>query len=65
MTGCGDPATEGPKVWPLWLGEDAAEERDIKAVLRPYPADDMTMWPVSTHVSSVKNNDPSPIEPIS
>jgi putative SOS response-associated peptidase YedK len=54
------PAT----VWPLWLGEESAEERDLKAVLRPYPADDMTMWPVSTRVGSVKNNDPSLIEPV-
>jgi len=53
-----------PKVWPLWLGEEAAEERDLKAMLVPYPTDDMIMWPVSARVGSVKNNDPSLIEPI-
>jgi len=28
------------------------------------PANDMTMWPVSTCVGNVKDNDPSLIEPI-
>jgi putative SOS response-associated peptidase YedK len=58
------PAILPPKEWPLWLGEDAAEPEQLKAVLRPYPAEDMTMWPVSTRVGNVKNNDPSLIEPL-
>jgi putative SOS response-associated peptidase YedK len=58
------PVILPPKVWPLWLGEEAAEERDLKAMLVPYPTDDMIMWPVSPRVGSVKNNDPSLIEPI-
>jgi putative SOS response-associated peptidase YedK len=32
--------------------------------LRPYPAEDMTCWPVSACVGNVRNNDPSLIEPI-
>ncbi len=51
--------------WPLWIGEDAAEPEQLKAVLRPYPAEDMTCWPVSARVGNVRNNDPSLIEPIS
>ena len=58
------PAILPPKEWPLWLGESAAEQEQLKEVLRPYPADDMTMWPVSTRVGNVKNNDPSLIKPI-
>jgi putative SOS response-associated peptidase YedK len=50
--------------WPLWLGEKAAEPEQLKAMLRPYPADDMARWPVSTRVGNVKNNDPSLIEPV-
>jgi putative SOS response-associated peptidase YedK len=50
--------------WSSWLGEDAAEPEQLKAMLRPYPAEDMMMWPVSTRVGNVKNNDPSLIEPI-
>jgi putative SOS response-associated peptidase YedK len=30
----------------------------------PYPSDEMTCWPVSTRVGSVKNNEPSFIEQI-
>jgi putative SOS response-associated peptidase YedK len=52
------------KAWPLWLGEDAAEPEQLRAVLRPHPVEDMTMWPVSARVGNVKNNDPSLIEPI-
>jgi putative SOS response-associated peptidase YedK len=42
----------------------AAEPAQLKAMLAPYPAEGMTMWPVSTRVGSVKNNDPSLIEPV-
>jgi putative SOS response-associated peptidase YedK len=52
------------KEWPLWLGKDTGEPEQLKAVLRPYPAEDMTCWPVSARVGNVKNNDPSLIEPI-
>jgi putative SOS response-associated peptidase YedK len=32
--------------------------------LAPYPAEEMSCWPVSARVGNVKNNDPSLIEPI-
>jgi putative SOS response-associated peptidase YedK len=35
----------------------------LKALLAPYPFEDMTCWPVSARVGNVKNNDPSLIEP--
>jgi putative SOS response-associated peptidase YedK len=37
---------------------------DLKAMLAPYPSDEMIAWPVSPRVGNVKNNDPSLIEPI-
>ena len=44
--------------WDAWLsGEDVP--------LTPYPADDMTAWPVSTHVNRPANDDPRCVEPIS
>jgi putative SOS response-associated peptidase YedK len=58
------PVILPPQIWPLWLGEDAVEAEQLKAVLRPYPAEDMTMWPVSARVGNVKNNDPSLIEQV-
>src|SRR5215469_2008471 len=49
--------------WPAWLGEESADARHLKALLGPIPADETTCWPVSPRVGSVKNNDPSLIEP--
>jgi putative SOS response-associated peptidase YedK len=36
----------------------------LKALLAPYPSDEMSAWPVSAGVGNVKNNDPGLIEPI-
>jgi hypothetical protein len=35
-----------------------------KALLKPYPAEGLAMWPVDKRVGNVKNNDPSLIEPV-
>ena len=58
------PAVLKPDAWPLWLGEQPAELAQVKALLVPYPSEDMVCWPVSPRVGSVKNNDPSLVEPI-
>ena len=53
-----------PQVWPEWLGEEPADPAYLKYLLATHPAEEMTCWPVSTRVGSVKNNDPSLIEPV-
>jgi putative SOS response-associated peptidase YedK len=58
------PVILGPENWPLWLGEAPANPARLKALLVPYPANDMVIWPVDRRVGNVKNNDPSLIEPI-
>jgi putative SOS response-associated peptidase YedK len=58
------PVVLAPEAWPAWLGEEAADQAQLKSLLVPYPSDGMIAWPVSTRVGSVKNNDPSLIEPI-
>jgi len=35
-----------------------------RLIVCPYPAEEMTCWPVSTRVGNVKNNDSSWIEPV-
>jgi putative SOS response-associated peptidase YedK len=40
------------------------DARQLKAMLTPYPWEEMTCWPVSQRVGNVKNNDPSLIEAI-
>ena len=58
------PVVLGPETWPEWLGEAPVDARQLKAMLAPYPSEEMTCWPVSTRVGNVKNNDPSLIEPL-
>jgi hypothetical protein len=57
----GAPSVE---TWPEWLGEKPADPMRLKALLAPYPADEMVAWPVGPRVGNVKNNDPSLIEPL-
>jgi putative SOS response-associated peptidase YedK len=54
------PVILKPDAWPAWLGD----EPQLKALLTPYPADDMICWPVSARVGNVRNNDSSLIEPV-
>src|ERR1700731_2791853 len=58
------PVVLSPDVWSEWLGEEPADPARLKALLAPYPAEEMAFWPVSTRVGNVKNNDPSLIEPV-
>ena len=51
-----------PDAWPAWLGEQPADVPQLKALLAPYPSDEMICWPVSARVGNVKNNDPTLIE---
>ena len=45
-----------------WLGE--AEDGDLKALLKPFPAERMRIWEISPRVNSPENNDQRIIEPI-
>jgi putative SOS response-associated peptidase YedK len=47
-----------------WLGEEPADAPRPKALLAPYPSEEMVAWPVNPRVGNVKNNDPSLIEPV-
>jgi putative SOS response-associated peptidase YedK len=57
------PVILGREVWPEWLGEEPADPSRLKALLAPYPSEEMMCWPVSARVGNVKNNDASLIEP--
>ena len=56
--------SSNPTAWPVWLGEEPADASTLKALLAPFPSEEMTCWPVSARVGNVKNNDASLIEPI-
>ncbi len=53
------PVVLKPQAWPAWLGEQPAGVPQLKALLAPYPSEEMICWPVSARVGNVKNNDPS------
>ena len=49
------PVVLKPDVWPAWLGEHPASVQDLKALLAPYPSDEMICWPVSARVGNVND----------
>jgi putative SOS response-associated peptidase YedK len=49
------PVILHPEDYELWLGGDARELDLVKEVLRPYPAEEMIGYPVSTSVNSPRN----------
>ncbi len=58
------PVILKPDAWPVWLGEEPAAPPELKALLAPFPAEEMISWPVSPRVGNVRNNDPGLIEPL-
>jgi putative SOS response-associated peptidase YedK len=50
--------------WPKWLGEVEASEAELKALLKPCPAEKMKLWPVGKRVGNVRNNGPELIVPV-
>jgi putative SOS response-associated peptidase YedK len=54
-----------PDAWGRWLGDEPATGEALLALLRPYPAERMAAYPISTRVNSVKNDDAGLIEPLS
>ena len=56
------PVILAPEDWPVWLGASPAGAEQLKALLKPYPAEDMVIWRVDKRVGDPKNKDPSLIE---
>ncbi|HLG86419.1 MAG TPA: SOS response-associated peptidase [Alphaproteobacteria bacterium] len=49
--------------WPAWLGEARSTEAALKALLKPYPAAGMELWPVGHAVGNWRNNGPELLTP--
>ena len=58
------PAILLPENYGRWLDPDAPNTA-MGAVLTPYPADRLRMYPVSRRVNNVKNQGPDLVEPVS
>ena len=54
------PASE----YDLWLDPSIQEVERLQPLLRPFPAEEMTAYPVSTVVNNPRNETPSCIEPL-
>ncbi len=46
------PVIVHPEDYELWLDEDVRKHELLKDVLQPYPADEMTSYPVSTSINN-------------
>jgi putative SOS response-associated peptidase YedK len=58
------PAILTEEDWPAWLGEAPASEAELKALLKPFPADGMKLWPVGREVGNWRNDSRQLVEPI-
>jgi hypothetical protein len=58
----GMPVTLGYEDWGKWLGEEPATDNELKAMLKPFPNERMSVWPIGKAVGNVKNDAPELIE---
>jgi putative SOS response-associated peptidase YedK len=52
-----------PESYGAWLDPEIQDRERLLPLLRPYSAGEMVAGPVSTRVNSLRNDDPSCIEP--
>src|SRR5262249_44257270 len=52
------------EAWPLWLGEETTSVEDLLALLVPYSAELMRVYPVGPAVGNVRNDEPGLLAPV-
>jgi putative SOS response-associated peptidase YedK len=53
------------EAWARWLGEEPAEKEELQVLLlKPFPAERMRAYPISTRVNSPKNEGAELIEAV-
>ncbi|MBI5589891.1 MAG: SOS response-associated peptidase [Deltaproteobacteria bacterium] len=57
------PVILHPDAYALWLDKDVSNPKQLQSLYLPYPADLLTLHPVSTLVNSPRNDHPACIEP--
>jgi putative SOS response-associated peptidase YedK len=58
------PVILPPEAWPIWLGETGAPPEELLALLVPYPAERMRVYPIGPAVGNVKNDTPELLDPL-
>ena len=59
------PVIISPEDYGKWLGEETVDPVRLFQILKPYPMEQMTCFPVDSKVGNVKNDEAALIEPIS
>jgi putative SOS response-associated peptidase YedK len=57
------PVILPPEAYTLWLDPAEKKPEEISPLLRPYPAADMTAYPISVMVNDPKNDRPEIVQP--
>lgn len=50
--------------YPLWLAEAEQDPEVLQPLIKPYPAEELQAYPVSTYVNNPQHDDPRAIEPV-
>jgi putative SOS response-associated peptidase YedK len=58
------PAILAPQHYGLWLDRKVTDTERLQGLIAPYPAQDLTAYPVSPRVNSPKNDDAGLIAPL-
>ncbi len=58
------PVILSPTDYDRWLDPGIQDPEALQPLLRPYPADEMTAYPVSTRVNNPANDSPDCVEPL-
>jgi putative SOS response-associated peptidase YedK len=58
------PVILAQRDWPAWLGETAASDDQLLALLKPCPDDALKIWAVGKAVGDVKNTGPQLTMPV-
>jgi putative SOS response-associated peptidase YedK len=58
------PVIAQPADYARWLDPDLTDPSAVMDVLKPYPAKEMTAYPISKRVNSPRNNSPELLEPV-
>jgi len=58
------PVILPPADWKPWLDPDYSDTGELKSLLRPYPSEEMSAWPVSTLVNNPRYDAPTCIEAV-
>lgn len=57
------PVILAPQDYDLWLDPAIQKVERLESLLRPYPSEEMTAYPVSTRVNNPANDSPECVEP--